>query len=68
MDGAGAVVLCERESGGSAGFQDIVPIVLRGPKAADRGIEANHALGGIVTCGVRVESAIDGTVLSKERG
>ena len=60
--------LCGRERGCGMGFQDIVPIVLWRPQAADRGIEGDHALGGLVTSRVGVESAVGGVVLREKRG
>ena len=57
-----------RARAGGTGFQDIVPVVSWGAKAADRGVEGDHALGRLVTCGVGVESAVDGVVLRQKRG
>ena len=41
------------------GLQDIVPIVLRGTEAAERGVQTHHLFRHGVTGGVGIKSAID---------
>ena len=48
---------------GGTGLEDVVPIVLGGTEAAKRGAQSDHLRSHSVTCGVRIETAIDGKAL-----
>ena len=63
-DGNGFVEVRKGNSAlGVVGSEEVVPIVLGGTEAAQRGVESDHLLSDGVAGGVGIKTAIDGKAL-----